>query len=451
MTHFKNKKVIIMGLGLHGGGAGAAKFFSCQGAEVLVTDLKTKEQLKESIEKLKGLNIKYVLGGHREEDFINADLIIKNPDVAGSSPFLKIAKKNNIPVETDLSLFFKLSKAYIIGVTGTKGKSTVASLIYHFLKTKYPNTFLAGNIGVSVLEIISKVKKGDKVVLELSSFELEDLKTSPNMAIITNIMPDHLNRYRNMADYIKAKKLIFKYQGDKDILVLNYDDKYLRKFSSKSYFYSLYGKPKNPVAYLSGNSIYFSNRKKATMEVDDYQLLGKHNLSNLLAAVSAAKLLNVPCDNIKKSVRNFKGVHSRQELVKIIKGVRYYNDTAATMPEATIEAIKSFKGNFPKSKMIIIAGGVNKGLDYKKMAEEIDKKVDCLVLLPGTASDQIKRWVKKARIFEVSSMKEAVEKSRKISSEGDIVFLSPGAASFNLFKNEFDRGGQFIKFVLKNK
>lgn len=442
MTLFQNKKVIIMGLGLHGGGASAAKFFYNQKADVLVTDLKTKSQLKESIDKLKGLKIKYVLGRHRIEDFKNSDLVLKNPDVSSNSPYLKAAKN----VETDISLFFKLSKAHTIGITGTKGKSTTATLTHHLLKTKYPKTFLAGNIGVSPLEIVLKAKEKDKVVLELSSFELEDINVSPNIAVITNILKDHLNRYDSMAKYINAKKAIFKYQKKNDILILNYDDKRLRKFSSKAFFYSLKGKPKNPAAYLKDSKIYFGSKAKATMDVDDFHLLGEHNISNLLAAVSVAKMLGVSCKDIKNAVKGFKGVKSRQELIAIKNNVRYYNDTTATMPEAVIEAIKAFKKEFKESNLILIAGGQDKGLDYKNLIKEINKNVYCLILLPGTASDKIKRGVKKEIVF-ASSMKEAVRKSKKIAVKGDIVLLSPGAASFNLFKNEFDRGEQFIKSI----
>ena len=206
---FKNKKVLVMGLGLHGGGVGAAKFFYKSGAEVLVTDLKTREQLKDSLQKLKQFKIKYSLGGHKESDFLWADLIIKNPDVPNTSPYLEIARKNNIQIETDVNLFLKLSEAFIVGVTGTKGKSTTSSLIYHILKSKYRRVFLAGNIGVSPLDLRNKIKKSDKVVLELSSFELENLTQSPDISVITNILPDHLNRYGDMKEYIKAKKQFF--------------------------------------------------------------------------------------------------------------------------------------------------------------------------------------------------------------------------------------------------
>ncbi len=391
-----------MGLGLHGGGVGVAKFFCSQGAKVLVTDLKTKKELKESIDKLKGLDIEYVLGKHRKEDFINADLIIKNPDVPSDSVFLK----TNVPVKTDISLFFDLTKAFIIGITGTKGKSTTATLIYKLVKSKYPNTVLAGNIGVSPLELLSKINDKTKVVLELSSFELEGLKKSPQIAVFTNILKDHLNRYKNMAQYIEAKKSIFKYQTKKDILVLNNDDPIVRKFSalSKTYFFS-----------------------------------GDDNA----AAILVAKLLKVP--NIEKIVKSFKGIAFRQELIREVKGKKYINDTTATMPDAVIRALKTINQKYPGLSIILIAGGQDKNLNYLAMAQEIDKKVSSLVLLPGTGSDKLKKELKDVKIYLANSMKRAMKKASGL--KGDIVLLSPGAASFNLFKNEFDRGEQFNKIV----
>lgn len=434
---FKNKKVLIMGLGLHGGGVGVAKFFCKQGADVLVTDLKTKEQLKDSILKLKGLKIKYVLGGHKESDFQKADLIIKNPDVSNNSPYLKIVQKNNIPVETDISLFFKLSEAFIIGVTGTKGKSTTASIIYHILKLQNKRTFLAGNIGVSPLELLGKIKKGDRIVLELSSFELENLKQSPDIAVITNILPDHLNRYASMAEYIESKKIIFKYQKKEDILILNYDDLVARSFAKEA----------------QSRVCFFTAEKKSIEKyIGDFKLFGKHNLSNLSAAICVAKELNVPEDIIKKSVKSFKGVSSRQEFIREFKNVKYFNDTTATMPEAVIIAIDSFSEKFPNSKLIFICGGQNKGLDYKKLADAIKKRVGDLIMLPGNSSDEIKKHLLGYnKIHNAFSMQKAVEIAKNLARKGDIVVLSPGAASFNLFKNEFDRGEQYVKAVKQLK
>ena len=407
-----------MGLGLLEGGVGVAKFFCKQGADVLVTDLKTKRQLKESVDKLKGLSIEFVLGKHRKEDFINTDLVIKNPGVPADSSYLKIAKKHKIPIKTDVSIFFDLCQAPIIGITGTKGKSTTATLIYLLLKKKYNKTFLAGNIGISPLEILSKVTKKSKVVLELSSFELEDLKKSPHIAVVTTLFPDHLNRYKNFREYIEAKKPIFKYQKKNDILILNYDNPEVKKLASEA----------------PSKVLFFRN-------------------SCISAALAVAKLFKISKKDIKKVLSNFKGVPNRQELIAAKKGVKYINDTTATTPQSAILAIRTFKKRFPNSGIILIAGGLDKNLNYKNLAEEIKRNVNFLILLPGTASNKIKKelgsFFKEPSSFKVKSMRGAVKKVARFAQKGDIILLSPGAASFNLFKNEFDRGEQF-KQAVKN-
>jgi UDP-N-acetylmuramoylalanine--D-glutamate ligase len=273
---------------------------------------------------------------------------------------------------------------------------------------------LAGNIGLSPLEILSKVKKGDKVVLELSSFELDDLEQSPNIAVITNIMPDHLNRYAGMVEYIQSKKRIFKYQNENDILVLNADDPIVKEFAKEA---------KSKVFFSSGQ-----------------------------LAIKVAEILGVSEKSIARSVRSFKGVSSRQEFIKEVNGVKYFNDTTATIPEAVIFAINSFIERFPKAKLIFICGGQNKGLNYARLSNEIKDKVGELVMLPGTASEKIKEELGEFRnLHEVPSMRDAVKKASGLAKKGDVVVLSPGAASFNLFKNEFDRGAQFIKFVKELK
>ena len=417
---FKNKKVTIMGLGLHGGGVGVAKFFAKQGAKLIVTDLRTKKELEPSLKELKGLPIKFVLGKHRKQDFINTDLIIKNPGVPADSLYLKAAKKHNIPIKTDVGIFFELCQASIIGITGTKGKSTVATLVYLFLKSKYPNTILAGNIGVSPLEVLSKINKNTKVILELSSFQLENLKKSPHIAVITTLFPDHLNRYRNFRDYIDAKKSIFKYQKKNDILILNYNNSETKKLSSET-----------------NSKVYFFKD------------------SNTSAAISVAKLFKISKKDIKKVLSNFKGIPDRQELVAVKRGVKYINDTTATTPQSVIFAVRTFKKRFPKSEIILIAGGVDKKLIYKNLAKEIQKNIAHLILLPGTASNKLKKelgsFLKEPSSFKVKSMQQAVIKTSKLAKKGDVVLLSPGAASFNLFKNEFDRGEQFVKAVYKLK
>ncbi|MBU2540012.1 UDP-N-acetylmuramoyl-L-alanine--D-glutamate ligase [Patescibacteria group bacterium] len=483
---FKNKRVTIMGLGLHGGGAGVAKFFYEQGAEVLVTDLKTKEQLEKSLKKLRKFNIKYRLGEHKEEDFINTDLIIKNPAVPQSSRYLEIARNNKVSITTDINIFFELSRAFAIGVTGTKGKSTTATLIYEILKSKSRNTILAGNIGVSPLEFLDKINEKSKVVLELSNFELEDLKKSPQIAVITAIYPDHLDRYGSYEEYIESKKPIFKYQKPTDFLILNYDNPQVRNFekdaNSNIYFFSnnfyLKRDKKNPGCFIEDNNVFFANETEPIFNIEEIKLPGEHNISNILGAVTVAKILKIPNKNIKKVVSKFGGVSNRQQVIAQINGVKYINDTTATMPEAVIQALKTIKGEDSQSRIILIAGGQDKKLEYKELAKEIIGKVEKLVLLPGTASEKIKRELfnikPNFKVISVESMVGAVKEASLGIQNKDIILLSPAAASFtplgvikrktkkedkalkpltgfNLFKNEFDRGEQFIKAVKKLK
>jgi len=387
-----------MGLGLHGGGVGAAKFFVSQGADVLVTDLKTKSQLKESVDRLKGLPIKFVLGKHRERDFSSADLIVKNPAVSSDSKYLKI---NNQAVKTDIQIFFDLFEGKIIGITGTKGKSTAATLICKVLKTKFSNIFLAGNIGISPLGIISKTNKKSWVVLELSSFELEDLKKSPHVAVVTTLFEDHLNRYKSFKEYINSKKSIFKYQKKDDILFLNKDNKYTKFFAKQA----------------KSKVVFFPDGK---------------------SALAVAKFFKISQKDIEKTTSSFKGISHRQEYVGAKKGVRYINDTAATTPESVILAMERFKN------IVLIAGGEDKNLNYGKLAKRIKEKVKHLILLPGTASDKLEKELGSFKnLSKINSMERAVKKSCSLAKKGDVILLSPGAASFNLFKNEFDRGKQF--------
>lgn len=460
---FQGKRVTIMGLGLHGGGGGVAKFFCEQGADVLVTDLKSKDQLEKSLKKLKRFNIKYTLGEHKEEDFINTDLIIKNPAVPPASKYLEVAKQNNVEIETDINLFFKLCKAPIIGITGTKGKSTTATIIYEILRRKNRNVILAGNIGVSPLEFLGKINNYTKVILELSSFELDDITKSPQIAVITAIYPDHLDRYDSYEKYIESKKLIFKYQKSDYFLVLNYENPQARDLArstgSKVYFFSnnyyLRREGDRCGCFVEDGKVLFGREVEPIFNIKDFRLFGNNNILNLMAAVTVVKLLNIPNNIIKKAVVKFGGVVNRQQLIAQKRGVRYINDTTATMPDAVIHALRTMKEEFPQSGIILIAGGQDKKLDYKDLVGEIVSKVKKIILLPGTASEKIKKELLLAkaiiRIIPVESMKEAVKFASLEAKRGDIVLLSPAAASFNIFRNEFDRGDQFIQAVRRLK
>lgn len=475
-----------MGLGLLGRGVNVAKFLAECGAELTITDLKTKKEMAPSLKKLsKFKNIKYVLGEHRLSDFDDEDMIIKAAGVPLDSPYIKEALKNKIPVEMDASLFAKLSGAKIIGVTGTRGKSTVTQLIYEILKhSGSPRSlgeagkrvFLGGNVkGLATLPLLKKMKDGDIVVMELDSWQLQgfgDAQISPNIAVFTTFLRDHQNYYKNdMEKYFSDKANIFKFQKENDTLVVG-----------ENFFHNIKSCAKNAGAEIaqdfkngatdtisSANTANKNNANKIKSNLIvankkniprgwKIKLAGEHNLENVALAVDVARKFGVKELVIKKAVENFKGLPGRLEFVKEIKGVKYYNDTTATTPEAVIVALKSLppdgrtsKEN--KGKIILIGGGADKNLEYGEYAKVVKKYIKVLILFKGAASDKIVHAVGKVKfpLIIVDNMKDAVKLAKNNANKGDIILLSPGAASFGVFKNEFDRGEQFNVLVKKNK
>lgn len=446
----KNKEVTVMGLGRLGGGVEVAKFLAKHGARVLVTDIKKSQDLEDAVALLKGVSgLEFVLGHHRKEDFIDKDFIVKNPGIPVNSPYLQLAKDHKVPIETDISLFFKLSPARVIGVTGTKGKSTTATLIYELLKTRYA-TFLAGNIGLTPLKIIDSVDANSLVVLELSSWQLEDLapfQIAPHVSVITNIYEDHLDRHGDFAHYRDAKKNIITYGQADHIAILNEDEPVTRQLSEeargKVYFFSD-GQAVNGAFFHDGN-LYFDESGEAIMQQGEIALNGVHNLSNIAAAVTVAKIYKIKNTKIVNVLRTFKGIPFRQELVRERDGVQFINDTTATNPAAAIASLQRFG-----PRCVLIAGGMDKQLDYSLLAKAIMRYARFAILLPGSASEKLKHSFEKQsfnRFREVESLTQAIKTAFIFARKGDAVVFSPGAASFNMFKNEFDRGVQFNEIV----
>ncbi len=436
--YFENKRITVMGLGLLGRGIGVVKFLAECGTDLLVTDLKDKKELELSLNKLKKFkNIKYVLGKHRLADFKKCDIVIKAANVPFDSIYIKEARKNNILVEMDASLFAKLSPATIIGITGTRGKSTVTNLIYNSLKKhslKNRNVFLGGNIkGIATLPLLKKAKKGDFVILELDSWQLQgfgDSKISPHISVFTNFLRDHMNYYNgDMYHYFNDKANIFKYQNKDDYLIVSEqaEREIKKRFKNKI---------KSKVIQI----------KKHIPRDWKINLMGEHNKLNISLAVKVLEILELNISQIKKGVESYKGEPGRFELIRKFKGIVYYNDTNATTPDALIAALKALYGK----SIILIAGGNDKNLDYKEMVNLMEKKVKALILIKGTATDKIISYLSEP-VEVVSNMKEAFIKARSFSKKDDIVLLCPGAASFGVFKNEYDRGEQFIKLVKKLK
>lgn len=457
----KDKRITIMGLGLNQGGLGVTRFLAKNGAKILITDLKTKAELAPTLERLKNFDIKYILGRHREEDFINTDIVIQNPAVPHNSKYLKIAQSHRIPIETDLGLFLQLSPSKkIIAVAGTKGKSTVSNLTYHIFKQAQKEVALAGNIGISVLDILEKITLQTWIVLEISTWQMEGIKRHkfrPQTAALTNILPDHLDRYQNFSKYAQAEKLIFKYQQSKNNLLLNFDNQETRQAkietNSKTYWFSVKEKVV-PGCYLEKDELVFQTdkHKVAFAKITDLPLPGLHNLENVLAASTIGFIHNVPPEVIRKAIKSFPGVPYRLELIRELNGIKFYNDTCATTPEATLAALKSF----PQQSIILILGGKDKRLNYEKLAEFIGKseKIKKIILLQFPAYDAslkifsaLKKHLDPENIIQTSNLKVGVQIALQEAQPNDIVLLSPAAASFGMFKNEFDRGDQFNKIV----
>jgi UDP-N-acetylmuramoylalanine--D-glutamate ligase len=451
---YNDKKVLIFGLGLNDGGLGMAEYFLKQGAKVTITDSKTKEELAEPISVLsKYKDVTYHLGEHIEKDFIENDIIVRNPGIKPDNKYLKLARDSGKEIVMEMALFHKVAPCSTIGVTGTRGKSTTTALIYEILKAGYSNkVILGGNIGKSAIREVSNLSKDDLAVLEISSFQLDGMgeaKVSPHIAVITNVYQDHINWHGSLEEYINSKKKIFLNQSDNDYLIVNLDDKVSSKFIDEAIgkvrTYSLKNKKADYFIDRKLN-IYESGNK--LLQLDSPILEGKHNYYNIIAAIAATRIYNIPVAIIKKVIENFEGIACRQEFVREINGVKYYNDTCATSVEAIMAMFDRFGPEY-KGKIVMIAGGIDKGLDYSRIKRRMRKYLKALVLFEGTASERIDEQVGNHidTYKYYGTMQEGVDKAKELASSGDIVILCPGGSSFNMFINEFDRGNQFIEYV----
>jgi UDP-N-acetylmuramoylalanine--D-glutamate ligase len=470
----KNKKITVMGLGIHGGGEGLARYLSEKGANITVTDLKNEKQLKQTLKNLQDLkNIKYRLGEHKWEDFKNADMVFLNPAVPKNSLWVKRMMKEKVNMTSEMNLFLSECKGKIIGVTGTNGKSTTVNLIFNILKNKFQpvssmgnyidikndnrKIFFGGNIGGSLLKYLDSITENDLTLLELSSFQLYDagtIKKSPHISIILNITPDHLDQHTDFKEYVESKKNIIKYQTRSDFAILNYDSNLVKKIASGIESKILYFSPNHKLqagSYIEDKNIIINFRGKKTMimPVSDINIPGEHNIYNILAAVLVGNLYGIKPEFIKSAISNFSSLSHRIEFIREIKGVKYYNDSKSTTPESTIAAINCFD-----KPIILIAGGKEKGFDYSEFAKMITQKIK-YVLLIGENANKIEKNISKLsdsnsklqKTINVKILKNAVRESNKLSKKGDIILFSPGTSSFDQFASYEDRGDKFKKMV----
>lgn len=447
LEDIKGLRVTVMGLGLNGGGLASARFLAEQGARVTVTDMKTEAELAEPLSLLKGLPIRYVLGRHELDDFQNAELVVKNPAVRPDSPYLLSAPA----VESDISLFLRLSQAPVLAVTGSKGKSTAATALYHVLEESGLRAFLGGNITVSPLNFLSQTTEDTPVVLELSSWQLADLRglgvLKPRIALMTSMMPDHMNRYRSMEEYMADKRLIYADQDANCFTVLNREDIWSPLFAAETSgtvrYYADSPETGRQGAWLEGKrGLFASTAEAAPEEILPAELLvpGQHQRKNLLGAALSLRLFGLSAEEIRSAMGSFRGVEHRLEAFAEKDGIRWYNDSAATIPQAVAAALQSFE-----DPIVLITGGTDKNLDFKPVREAY-KKAKALILLAGSGSEKLRSILDEEGLVYAGPYEDldaAVREAALRASPGDIVLLSPGCTSFGMFLHEFDRGKKF--------
>jgi UDP-N-acetylmuramoylalanine--D-glutamate ligase len=454
----RGKRVLVMGLGLQGSGMAAARYAAQQGASVRVTDMKSPEVLAPSVQALSGLPIEFVLGQHREEDFIWADVVIRNPGVPRSSPYLLLAQEHGARIEMEIALFFLACPGKIIGITGTRGKTTTSTLIYEILRAHGGSpVVLGGNVaGVETLSLLPQITEETLVVLELSSWQLEGLAPhtiSPAVAVMTNIYPDHLNTYRDIEEYAEAKANIFRFQSSQGLAIFNYDNPWTRRFGEEA---------PGQVWFTSierGGSFARTSLTRGDVRVDPFRftdtpLKGRHNLENILLATTTTRLLGIPDETIARTVRQFGAIAHRLHEVRVRDGVHFINDSSSTTPVAGRVGIEAFAGK----SIVLLAGGNTKHLPLERWPETIVRYCRDVVLLAGSGTDELvpalqeeaqRQAVSNPVRGVFSDFKKALDATVALTQPDDILLFSPGFTSFGMFLNEFDRGDQFVAYVQK--
>lgn len=432
-AHFKGKKITVMGLGLLGRGLGDARYLAECGAELIVTDLKTSEQLAESTAQLEGFpNISFSLGGHRLEDFRDRDLILKAAGVPLDSPHIAEAKKHSIPVRMSADLFAEIAGIPIVGVTGTRGKSTVTHMVQEVLQAAGKKVLLGGNVrGVSTLALLKEVTSEHIAVLELDSWQLQgfgEARLSPHIAVFTTLYPDHENYYKNHPEqYLADKANIFLYQNESDTLVLGKQ--------CAAVIIEKYGE------MVESKTVVADELKLPDMWT--LKVPGMHNRYNAALALVTARELGIDDAVSRAALESFKGVPGRLELIREVSGVKIYNDTTATTPEATLAALKALDTG--ARNIVLLMGGADKALDMNTLLYEIPNYTKRVILLTGTGTSRVLEFLPGASVFD--DLKKAVQEAVAAAEAGDTILFSPAFASFGMFKNEYDRGDQFNVLV----
>lgn len=451
--YVKGKYVAVIGMGVSN--TPLIRYLMDLDANVTVFDKKTEEELDASLcEEYAIQGVKFSLGENYLENLVGYDIIFRSPSMRPDHPAIEKELDRGAILTSEIEMLIDLCPGKVIGITGSDGKTTTTTLIYKILVEEGYSCYLGGNIGTPLFARIDEMRPEDIVVLELSSFQLMTLKKSPNISIITNISPNHLDIHKDYQEYIDSKENIFRYQSNKDIVVLNYDNDITREMAdrveSKVRFFSTKVKLEDGVI-LDNAMIKISEGKirKQIMSSEDILLLGAHNVENACTAIAAIYDLVKP-SSIVNVLKSFKGVEHRNEFVRELNGVKWYNDSIGSSPTRTIAGLLSFK-----NKVVLIAGGYDKHLDYTELGKYIVEHVQTLILM-GQTKEKIKnatleeiqrRGNVELPIFECDSLEEVVDVAHKNTKSGDIIFFSPASASFDMFKNFVERGNKYKELV----
>lgn len=434
----ENKNILIMGFGVTG--KSALKFLKEFPCKIYVYD---------SNQDLQKLNVEEDFIIFKEEDLDKIDLIVKSPGIYPFHELLIKAREKNIEIISDIELSYRnLKTKNVIAVTGTNGKTTTTTIIGDILK-RVSQTYVVGNIGRGILEITGEAKSDDYLVIEASSFQLEDtIDFKPHIALLTYVTSDHLDWHKTTKNYVDAKFKIFKNQDENDFAILNYEDKELAKeydLKAEKYYFSM-EKISDKGAFVQDGKIYFNDGKniEEILDTKDIKIPGDHNIKNIMAAIIGCKLLNIDLDIIKKSITSFTGVEHRIEFVRELRGVKYYNDSKGTNPDSTEVAVAAMD-----SDVILIAGGYDKGAEFDDLIEKSKDKIKTAILF-GETAEKISKACKEndLEFYITKDLNKAVELAEKISCEGDDVLLSPACASWDMY-SDYEVRGQHFKDLVK--
>ncbi|HXN94582.1 MAG TPA: UDP-N-acetylmuramoyl-L-alanine--D-glutamate ligase [Candidatus Acidoferrales bacterium] len=441
----RGKRVLVVGLARTG--VATALFCAARGANVTATDARTENEIGEAIAPLRTAGVSLELDGHRENTFLEQDLIVPSPGVPADAPLLQAARAKGVAIWSEVELAGRFLEGRLIGITGSNGKTTTTSLIEHILKGAGFSTILAGNIGTPLISRVEQTTDDTIAMAELSSFQLELIETfRPNISVFLNLTPDHLDRHHTLEEYGRAKARIFENQTEADSAVLNADDPATTSLAPTKPQVFWFSRRQRVVqgAFVRENEIIFRNggEEEVVLSLQEIPLPGAHNVENVLAAVAATRLAGAEPMAIAKGVRSFAGVEHRLEFVAEVGGVRYYNDSKATNVDATLKALDAFPG-----RILIVLGGKDKGSDYTVLQRPLREKA-ILALLIGAAAEKIEKQITGSVAIErAGTIERAVEIASHAARPGDVVLLAPACASFDQFQNYEHRGRVFKELV----